>query len=349
MSQTKLIPQLQEWSSELWKEESFKGATKKFAQLLADHFGLFQCDYLQIVTAPQLELRKGAIRFPGISQTSDAVSRSLLQSLQPMLASEETQEGFSTLNIEGEQIHFAFLKEPNDQRGILIWKQPEITESSPTYRALKMDSESVTYALDFLIRQLQASSRWYRKLDESQSLLYQDDITGLFNHRYLEIALESEFRRHSRFLTPFSILFIDLDGFKNVNDIHGHLVGSRVLKEIGGVIKEAVRDVDTVIRYGGDEFVVLLIGATTASGILAAERIRRKIEQYQFASDSRDKIMLTASIGVASCPEHGKDKQGILRNADATMYESKRTGKNRVSIARAALAENSSEGVTLGK
>jgi diguanylate cyclase (GGDEF)-like protein len=169
------------------------------------------------------------------------------------------------------------------------------------------------------------------RLDHAQALLYEDDVTGLFNFRYLDVALDSEFRRLQRFHSPFSVLFIDIDNFKQVNDIHGHLVGSSILRQVGGQIRSALRDVDVVIRYGGDEFVVVLIGTNSGQALQAAERVRNQISRFGFLAEGKfESISITASIGVASCPQHARDKQSLLRLADETMYAAKRGGKNRV-------------------
>ncbi len=117
-----------------------------------------------------------------------------------------------------------------------------------------------------------------------------------------------------------------------VNDKFGHLNGSVVLKQLADVLRETLREVDSVIRFGGDEFVILLLGATSNTGLMAAERIRRKIEDARFFLDDGHHISLTASIGIASYPEHAKDRETLLKVADEMMYHSKKQGKNRVSL-----------------
>jgi len=128
------------------------------------------------------------------------------------------------------------------------------------------------------------------------------------------------------------VLFIDLDNFKAVNDTHGHLVGSQLLQHVGTVLRDTLREVDCVIRYGGDEFVVLLLGSTADAGLLAAERLRRKVAKETFNLADDAKIQLTCSIGVAAFPDHAASRDELLRLADQSMYRSKKGGKNRVSI-----------------
>jgi diguanylate cyclase (GGDEF)-like protein len=196
--------------------------------------------------------------------------------------------------------------------------------------------------MGFMIESAQQAARWLKRLHAAQSLLYEDDVTGLFNFRYLDVALDSEFRRLQRFHTPFSLLFIDLDNFKQVNDVYGHLTGSSILRQVGEQIKGALRDVDVVIRYGGDEFVVVLIGTNSKQALLAAERVRAQVDRFRFrAEGSSDPLHVSASIGVASCPEHAKDKQTVLRLADETMYAAKRGGKNRVVIVQTRVLQQS--------
>ena len=180
-----------------------------------------------------------------------------------------------------------------------------------------------------LINNIRRELSWFEKLQEAETLIYQDDLTGLFNYRYLEILLESEVRRSQRFQIPFSLIFLDVDNFKLINDTHGHLVGSSMLKQVARVIGLAVREVDSVFRYGGDEFVVLALGANTALGLVIGERIRAAVEGYDFSA-IKPGIQTTLSVGVASCPEQGRSPQELLQFADRAMYASKSNGKNRV-------------------
>jgi diguanylate cyclase (GGDEF)-like protein len=119
-----------------------------------------------------------------------------------------------------------------------------------------------------------------------------------------------------------------MDSFKQVNDTHGHMVGSRVLKEMGDLLKKSCREVDVVIRYGGDEYTVILVetGAVTAG--IVAERIRSQVESYTFLASEGYDIHLSCSIGYACCPEDTMSKQELLEMADQAMYSGKAGGKN---------------------
>ena len=165
---------------------------------------------------------------------------------------------------------------------------------------------------------------------ELKGLTYTDDLTGLYNQRYLELILDRELALARRSGTPFSILFLDLDHFKNINDSHGHLIGSRLLYEVGLEIKRALRESDITFRYGGDEFVMVLATTNLQDALLVAERIRVQIEKKRFLAREKLDIRLTASIGVASFPEHGIAKADILRAADEALYGVKKDARNKV-------------------
>jgi diguanylate cyclase (GGDEF)-like protein len=182
----------------------------------------------------------------------------------------------------------------------------------------------------FLIEQSAHAFENAETFSKAKDMLFIDDISGLFNHRYLEVALEREIKRVERYSSHLTVLFIDVDSFKLVNDIHGHLVGSQVLAEFGALLKESVRDVDVVIRYGGDEYTVILVETTCSIAGMVAERIRCQVEAHLFMEAERCNIRLTCSIGYACCPEDAATKEELLKMADKAMYASKASGKNRI-------------------
>lgn len=184
--------------------------------------------------------------------------------------------------------------------------------------------------LDALTRVVQLRLELVLKNQQIKNLVHQDDLTGLYNVRYLGVALEQEIRRCERFHAPFCLMFIDLDNFKSINDRYGHLVGSHTLKEVGARIKKELREVDSVFRYGGDEFVVLLIASDSQNGSAVAERIRSVIASNPIV-DQDHQFEISVSIGLACYPHDAQDKTELLKLADQGMYQSKRTGKNRVS------------------
>jgi diguanylate cyclase (GGDEF)-like protein len=167
-----------------------------------------------------------------------------------------------------------------------------------------------------------------------QQLVYVDDATGLYNTRYLNYILDREITQSEASQKSFAILFIDADRFKLVNDTHGHLIGTRLLNELGNHLKRYVREKDTVFRYGGDEFVAVLSPCDLFTAKSVAERIRQSVEKKQFLKNEGLDIHFTISIGVALFPDHAKTKKDIIEAADQAMYCAKKTTRNRVSISQ---------------
>jgi len=170
-------------------------------------------------------------------------------------------------------------------------------------------------------------------LRRSEQLSCTDDLTKLYNSRFLNATLRREVERSRRYGTAVSLIFLDLDGFKVVNDEHGHLSGSRTLVEVGAVIRETVREVDVVSRYGGDEFTVILPQTGPEGAAIIAERIRARIEEKEFLIAYGLRVRLTASFGIASYPDHGRSKEDLIARADQAMYRVKGRGKNGVQLA----------------
>ncbi len=157
-----------------------------------------------------------------------------------------------------------------------------------------------------------------------------DDVTDLYNARYLLSALDRETSRAERSDLKLSVLFLDLDRFKGVNDQHGHLVGSRVLREFGQLLYRSIRTIDTVGRYGGDEFTILLVDTDHRGAHQVAERIRETVEAATFGAERGLRVEITVSIGVSTYPQHGGDRDSLLDVADKAMYLGKAQGRNQV-------------------
>jgi diguanylate cyclase (GGDEF)-like protein len=165
-----------------------------------------------------------------------------------------------------------------------------------------------------------------------QKLVYVDDATGLYNTRYLNYILDREISQAKQSGRSFAVLFMDADRFKQVNDTHGHLNGTRLLNELGNHLKKHVRERDTVFRYGGDEFVAILSACDLETAKVLAEKIRASVEKKSFLKTEGLDIHFTVSIGVALFPDHAGTKKEIIQAADQAMYDAKKTTRNSVSI-----------------
>jgi len=173
-----------------------------------------------------------------------------------------------------------------------------------------------------------------RAVEKIQELTITDDVTGLYNARHLYKTLETEVYRSARFGYEFTVLFIDLDHFKQVNDTHGHLIGSKLLAEIGYLIKAQLRLIDYAFRYGGDEFVVLLPQTGKDAALVVARRLRDSLRTSMFCKDESLNLNVRASIGVATYPHDAKTPHDIIRQADEMMYLVKNTTRDNIGIAQ---------------
>ncbi len=167
------------------------------------------------------------------------------------------------------------------------------------------------------------------KLEE---LSITDGLTKLFNVRRFKEQLEYEHLLSSRMKTPYSIIFCDVDNFKNYNDSHGHPAGDQVLCQVGKIFTQQSRKTDLVARYGGEEFVVLCRRTNLMQALILAERLRKVVSEHPFEHAKEQPLgMLSISLGVSSYPEDGKTWEEVLKKADEAVYYSKNTGRNRIS------------------
>lgn len=164
-----------------------------------------------------------------------------------------------------------------------------------------------------------------------------DDVTALYNQRFLYRRLEEEFERARRYGNPLSVMMLDLDHFKSVNDAHDHLFGSQVLRRVGEIFRFGVRAVDVLVRYGGDEFLVLMPNTPAHEAVPLAERLRKMLEE-QDVGDGLRSYKVTVSIGIAELGACGAESsQVLLRAADNAMYLAKHRGRNQVAQWDAAM------------
>jgi diguanylate cyclase (GGDEF)-like protein len=170
------------------------------------------------------------------------------------------------------------------------------------------------------------------RVQRAEALSVTDDLTQLYNSRYLSQVLRRETKRASRSGRPLSLLFIDLDGFKSINDSHGHLYGSRALVEAAGLIRLSARETDVVSRFGGDEFALILPDTGSDGAAAVGERIRERIDAHRFLQGDGLSIHLTVSVGVATLPDVAASTEGLIQAADQAMYHVKDHGKNGIYI-----------------
>ena len=195
-------------------------------------------------------------------------------------------------------------------------------------RAMHVLLEPQAVALDNALR--------FKRVEE---LSVTDDLTQLYNSRYLDSVLRRETKRASRSGRPLSLLFIDLDGFKGVNDTHGHLSGSKALVEAAGVIRGSARETDVVARFGGDEFAVVLPDTGCEGAFAVGERVRDRLAAHGVLATAGLDIHLTASVGVATLPDVAASAEELVHAADKAMYQVKDSGKNGIQAA-ASPADN---------
>jgi diguanylate cyclase (GGDEF)-like protein len=171
--------------------------------------------------------------------------------------------------------------------------------------------------------------------ENTVEISFKDELTGLYNRRYLMEQIEREFARASRRRIPLSLLMIDMDGLKGINDRFGHNEGSAFLKQLGAIIKANTRTSDVGARLGGDEFVLLSPDTDVTEAKEIGERLLAETRHYRRQIDGWD-VGMSVSIGIATYPTHASDEDEIMSKADEAMYEAKRAGKNQLCLASPA-------------
>lgn len=220
------------------------------------------------------------------------------------------------------------------------WQLPDaaLRVMKMVFCRLTLEDEGQTEMIQVIAQDITAEQQAHEKAEQYlrklQDMAITDELTRLFNYRHFKEQLTQEQRRSSRFLSEYCLVFLDLDNFKQYNDKNGHPAGDALLSGLGELIRKACRNVDIPARYGGEEFVILCPATRAEGGMILAERLRRMVESTPFPHhDGQPLGRVTVSIGVAAYPEHGTNENEVLEAADRAVYESKRAGRNRVTLA----------------
>jgi diguanylate cyclase (GGDEF)-like protein len=207
-------------------------------------------------------------------------------------------------------------------------RQDEVGTLMTSFNKMLVTIEQQAAEINTFATRLDAA---YKELESTNARLketsFKDEVTGLYNRRFFSMRLDEELARYRRFNHPASVVLMDLDGFKAVNDDLGHAVGDETLRDIAQILQKHSRGINVVSRYGGDEFAILLVETSKAGARLYADRIRQVIASFPFSHGKT----LTASLGVAAVPDdEAATAEDLFRAADEALYAAKRGGKNQV-------------------
>ncbi len=209
-----------------------------------------------------------------------------------------------------------------------------LNEGAFAYIQKPLNLDEVKISIEKALKMQKLSLDNKNLLNKLKDLSLKDPYTELYNYTYLMERLPSELKRAKRYVVPLSLIIIDIDYFKSVNDVYGHLYGDIILKEFAHYLRGFVKDSDIVVRYGGEEFVVLLPDTDKERAIIFGERLLDTIEKHVFGTEGK-KIKLKISIGVSNFPEDGNDvntASGLLDSADKALLKAKEMGGDRLSI-----------------
>ncbi|PIQ97173.1 MAG: hypothetical protein COV67_05700 [Nitrospinae bacterium CG11_big_fil_rev_8_21_14_0_20_56_8] len=238
---------------------------------------------------------------------------------------------------EGDEIYSLLLN-------ILTNESFSSSEARKTWQNIRSHQKSMSDALGRPVSLMTATCDYFstiRKImkipklielkafEETTRSSYSDGLTGLFNRRYFDSALTSEIKRAQRYKSEVSLLFMDLDHFKNLNDTYGHQGGDHALKSVGAIIQDQKRTEDIGCRYGGEELILILPQTTKVKSLILAERVRKAVEKMSFNFNGQS-FKVTLSGGIANYPVDAQEKEDLLKCADLAVYEAKRKGRNKI-------------------
>jgi diguanylate cyclase (GGDEF)-like protein len=197
----------------------------------------------------------------------------------------------------------------------------------------KTHSKKEIFFINKLLKDSSLAIKNVLSFQKISGLTIKDDITNAFNRRFFEAFMEEEIQRSKRYKLKFSVIFIDLNNFKRVNELYGHSTGSRMLGMVSRRMFDQVRSVDRVIRYGGDEFCIILPETDAQGAFMVAKRIKEKIESEPFRFGDIEDTYITASFGISTYPQHGVTKKRLISLADKAMFEAKKRKDSPIAIA----------------
>jgi diguanylate cyclase (GGDEF)-like protein len=243
-----------------------------------------------------------------------------------LLSADLSKDNRVSGQVAGSAVAFALVSRGKTV-GALVGLDPMPSASMPALTAAMLNS------LRTLLEPQAIALENALTVQRAESLSVTDDLTRLYNSRYLNQVLRRETKRASRSGRPLSLLFIDLDGFKQVNDTYGHLSGSKALVEAAGLIRGCARETDVVARFGGDEFSVILPDTGREGAVSVAMRVRERVAEHSFLKTDGLTVRLTASVGLATLPDVAGSAEELVRAADKAMYRVKDAGKNGIHVA----------------
>ena len=317
-------------------EKHFTFLLKIFLNYLKKEFKLhafscfklnFQRDKYDLTSIPTLVLEELSIL-----EFTSSEYHSLIDKI-PCQKIKKNNKIYYRLSLEEKEIHVAYFNYRGGSCFLWVWRQE---------RRIK---QNITLILTLIHQSLYT----HMKTKQLEELVYRDELTGLFNYRFFQLALEAEIKRAERSNRNFGLMFLDLDNFKCINDQYGHSTVSSLLQKVAQVLCADLRRTDIIIRWGGDEYVIIVTDLECLDLEKIAQRVCNKIAGLPFYL-AESNLYITASIGLSSFPNDGRTVQKLLDTADLRMYLGKKNGKNRVVGASAELAifrENSQSISTL--